>query len=513
MRFKKIFLLSILFLFQCNYVFAQENTDNKTDLRELFQNNKAVIYSINLRTFNANDKNGNGIIDFYEGETPGSFINAIDRLDELKQLGVNTIHLLPITPVGKIKALGTAGSLYALADFHSVNLQLVDVQSDLSPKEQAKKFVDECHKRGIKVIVDLPSCGAYDLYINSPDLFVLSEDGSPFIPADWMDVRLFKVSDKYQELINSDIFVLHKIFINYMLSIGVDGIRADVATLKPYIFWKELIKYARTKKEGLLFLAEASESWTKPASDRAYFTDYKKLLEAGFDGYYGDFFELKNWKSMEDLSDSVQNRQKILKKYSDKKSVIGSFETHDVVSPLLIGGEGFSKIIIWLNATLPLNPYYVDGFLQADDYMYEYSNKKANETYTDDEFYYVHQGQIDIFNFSRKPGTDSEILIDEHILAMNLRNNYLDVITKGKFIPLKSDNEKIFAYQRIYKDKSIVVIINRNLINSEDVNVKVRKISKKSKINFIKEIDDGKLVKSTYSAKMKPASIVIFTIN
>ena len=235
MRFKKIFLLSILFLFQCNYVFAQENTDNKTDLRELFQNNKAVIYSINLRTFNANDKNGNGIIDFYEGETPGSFINAIDRLDELKQLGVNTIHLLPITPVGKIKALGTAGSLYALADFHSVNLQLVDVQSDLSPKEQAKKFVDECHKRGIKVIVDLPSCGAYDLYINSPDLFVLSEDGSPFIPADWMDVRLFKVSDKYQELINSDIFVLHKIFINYMLSIGVDGIRADVATLKPYI--------------------------------------------------------------------------------------------------------------------------------------------------------------------------------------------------------------------------------------------------------------------------------------
>ena len=513
MSLKKIFILTCLFLFQSVIVFAQENVENKSDLRELFQNNKAVIYSINLRTFNANDKNGNGIIDFYEGETPGSFINAIDRLDELKKLEINTIHLLPITPVGKIKALGTAGSLYALADFHSVNLQLVDAQSDLSPKEQAKKFIDECHNRGIKVIVDLPSCGAYDLYINRPDLFVLSEDGSPFIPADWMDVRLFKISDKPTELLSSDIFVLHKIFVNYMINIGVDGIRADVATLKPYIFWKELISYARSKKEGLLFLAEASESWTKPASDKAFFTDYKKLLEAGFDGYYGDFFELKNWKKMKNLSDSIINRQKILNKYSDKKSVIGSFETHDEVSPLLIGGENFSKIIIWLNATLPLNPYYVDGFLQADDYMYEYSNKKANETYTDDEFYYVHQGQIDIFNFSRKPGTDSKLLIDEHVLAMRLRNSYLDVITKGSFVPLKSDNERIFAFQRIYKDKSIVVIINRNLINSENVNIKVKKISKKSKINFIKDIDSGKLVKSTYTAKMRPASIVIFSIN
>ena len=33
------------------------------------------------------------------------------------------------------------------------------------------------------------------------------------------------------------------------------------------------------------------------------------------------------------------------KKYSDKKSVIGSFETHDEVSPLIIGGENYSKII------------------------------------------------------------------------------------------------------------------------------------------------------------------------
>lgn len=509
--FKKIILTLAFLLFINSSVYAKQ--EQSTDLRELFQNNQSVIYSVNLRTFNANDKNGNGIIDFYEGETSGSFINAIDRLDELKELGINTIHLLPITPVGKIKALGTAGSLYAMSDFRSLNMQLTDSQSELSPKDQAKKFIDECHKRNIRVIADLPSCGAYDLYINRPDLFLLDENSNPYIPADWLDVRLFNVPDGKEELFLSDIFILHKMFINYMIDLGVDGIRADVATIKPYIFWKELIVFARKQKKGFMFLAEASESWTKPASDKAYFTDYKKLLEAGFDGYYGNFFELKNWHTMDNLAEAVKNQKKLFKKYDIKKSVIGSFETHDEVSPLLIGGENFSKIIIWLNATLPLNPYYVDGFLQGDDYVYPYSNKKADETYTDDEFYYVHQGQIDIFNFSRKPGSDSDLLIKEHKMAINLRNKYIDAIAKGDFIVLPSDNKKIFAYQRAWKNKSVVVIINRNLANSEEIKVKIKKLKKKSKITFIKDIKDRTLEKSTITAKMKPGAVIIFTID
>ena len=511
MIFKKlIFILAVSILF-ATPSFASHSTKDPNNLREMFQNNRAVIYALNLRTFNANDKNGNGIIDFSEGETSGSFINAIDRLNELTSLGINTIHLLPITPVGKIKALGTAGSLYAMADFRSLNNQLSDIQSDLSLKEQAKKFIEECHNRNIKVIVDLPSCGSYDMFINRPVLFVQNEDGTAVIPADWADVRLFNIPNN-EKLLSSDIFIMHKFFINNMIDIGADGIRADVATLKPYIFWVELIKYARSKKRDFMFLAEASESWTKPASDKAYFTDYKKLLEAGFDGYYGNYFELKNWETMDELKNAIYNQQKIFKKYSEKKSVIGSFETHDEVSPLIIGGENYSKIIIWLNATLPLNPYYVDGFLQADDYIYEYSNKKASETYTDDDFYYVHQGQIDIFNFSRRPGTESKVLSDEHKIAMSLRNKYTDVITKGSFISLDSDNNKIFAYQRTYNKKSVVVIINRNLVNTENVKIKIKNITQKSKITFLKDKTDKKFIKSLFSAKMSPAEIVIFTI-
>ena len=47
------------------------------------------------------------------------------------------MNVLPITPVGKLKALGTAGSVYAISDFENINHQLVDTKSALTPKEQA----------------------------------------------------------------------------------------------------------------------------------------------------------------------------------------------------------------------------------------------------------------------------------------------------------------------------------------------------------------------------------------
>lgn len=512
MKIKKLFYIIFILILVICPCFSSEVEKKQNNLRTMFQNNEAVIYALNIRTFNAVDKNGNGIIDFSLSETPGSFVNAVERLDELVEFGINAVHLLPVTPVGRIKALGTAGSLYAMSDFTSLNPQLEDFKSELPLKEQMRFFVDECHKRNIKVIVDLPSCGSYDMFINKPDLFMKHSDGSAVIPADWVDVRLFDISDEIKSLLKSDIFVLHKLFVNYMINIGVDGIRADVATIKPFIFWKELISYARSKKPDFFFLAEASENWTMPACNEAYFTDYKKLLEAGFDGYYGNYFDLKNWKTMEALTDSVLNQQKTINKYREKKSVIGSFATHDVVSPLITGGENFSKIIIWLNSTLPLNPYFVDGFLQADDYIYDYSNKEASVSYTDDIFYYVHQGQIDIFNFSRPPQSDSTVLSDEQKIAIKFRNDFLPQITKGSFVPLVDEDEEIFAFQRIYKNKSVAVIINRNLAVSRDISLKLKNVTSKSKIGFIKTSDNISVTKNKVSGRLKPAEIIVLSV-
>lgn len=77
---KKISCFALALILCSGSVFANENND----LRTLFLTNKANICGINLRTFNAKDTNGNEIID--ENEESGNFINAIDRLDEIKGL-------------------------------------------------------------------------------------------------------------------------------------------------------------------------------------------------------------------------------------------------------------------------------------------------------------------------------------------------------------------------------------------------------------------------------------------
>ena len=305
---KRLFFTFVLMLFTVQYAFSAEVWVN--DLRKLFENNSSVIYEINIRTFAAQDINKNGIIEFDEAEESGTFLNAISRLDELAQKGINTIHVMPVTPVGKTKAIGTAGSVYSALSFNRLNPQLQSEKSALSIEDQARKLIDEAHKRRIRVIIDLPSCGSYDLYMQRPELFVKDKTGQPVIPADWTDVRLLNAGTENN--INKDVYNLYKEFVDMVINLGADGIRADVATNKPAKFWKDLIAYSRTKDTQFLWLAEASESWNEPVSDYAVFTPFDKLLDAGFDGYYGSYFNVKNWKTGRELVNQVVTTNVIL---------------------------------------------------------------------------------------------------------------------------------------------------------------------------------------------------------
>ena len=61
------------------------------NLRTMFKNNEAVIMGIIMRTFGAQDKSGDQLL--RGDDVKGNFNNAIGRLDELKNLGVNTLHV------------------------------------------------------------------------------------------------------------------------------------------------------------------------------------------------------------------------------------------------------------------------------------------------------------------------------------------------------------------------------------------------------------------------------------
>ncbi len=91
----------------------------------------AVIYQLHIKSFF--DANNDGIGDF-----PG----LIQKLDYIAELGVNTIWLLPFYPSPR------RDDGYDIADYRGVH-------RDYGNMADAKRFIKEAHKRGLRVVTEL----------------------------------------------------------------------------------------------------------------------------------------------------------------------------------------------------------------------------------------------------------------------------------------------------------------------------------------------------------------------
>ena len=483
------------------------------DLRTLFTSNKSIIYTINIRSFGAVDKNGNDIIEPWLGDTPGTFLNAKDRLEDIVLSGANTIYLLPVTKVGKLKALGTSGSLYAMDSFNELNPQLDDKNDPKSVFAEAKSFIQEAHKKNLRVILDMPSCGSYDMSLEKPELFIKDKRGNAVIPADWTDVRLFKVYNDDGKL-NRDLMDNYKKFADMALALGADGIRADVAAIKPYEFWKEFIDYVRKSDPQFMFLAEASTAWSNPVKEYITYTSVEDLLRAGFDGYYGDWANFKNnVTKAKDFYKTVDIYRELIKKFEGKKTTIASFATHDQLSPMLTGGEDYWNMILWLNVTLPLNSYFLDGYTTGDTYTYKYENQKAARTFTDDDQYFVHRGKMDIFNAARRPFGGNMRLEDRYITAIKFKYWAKNLVIEGKYVPLKTTNPNVFAYARTNESDAVIVIGNLDTKNEIATNVIIPKLKANSFVSPVVMLEPPTTKKGKLAVTLKPYEIQVFMVS
>ena len=153
--------------------------------------------------------------------------------------------------------MGTAGSLYAPDDFLSIDPNLKDPNTEGTVEEQCKNFINECHKRGISVMLDLPSCASVDFAKRHPELMAYEKDGSDKTPGGWQDIRMFRVfDDEATRKLNPHLLELHKKYVDMCIDLGFDGIRADVGRAKPAEFWDIIIPYSRTKDPDFGWLAE-----------------------------------------------------------------------------------------------------------------------------------------------------------------------------------------------------------------------------------------------------------------
>jgi hypothetical protein len=178
-------------------------------------------------------------------------------------------------------------------------------------------------------------------------------------------------------------------------------------------------------------------------------------------------------------------------------------------------GPQFSEMMIWLNATLPVNSYFVDGFQTGDDYMYRKGNRLADESNTDDDTYFTHRGKIDIFNFSRKPEGDFEHLRGEFLLGNDVKQSVVSTLNESNFSQLKNNNQKkVFSYMFANNIKKVITIGNLDFENNAKVIVKVPKFNPNKqnllpiKISKMPDVKRGKVY-----LNLNPGEIVVFIIH
>lgn len=452
---------------------GSEPQNYKNNLRSMFTNNEAVMLAIVPRIFNAVDKNGDELIKRKDGEKPSTFLDCIDRLDEVKAQGFNTLHLLPIHPTGKNHAMGTAGSLYSPLKFIeddgqlAIDPDLVDKNDPRTPQEQMKAFINECHKRDIKVMLDLPSCASVDLFNAHPELMAIDKNGEAKTPEGWQDIRMFDPwEDESKRTLNKALLDMHIKYFDSCIDLGIDGIRSDVARAKPTEFWDIVIGHARKRDPEFAMLGEAyTYECASPQKNMPYDRP-EDSLRCGFDAIYGQhhiFHELQNSTEAKNYIFEMLDMSDRLPK---GKTLIGSFMTHDDETLMNHGGPDFCNLVSIVQSTIPMcNPYVLDGFQSGDTYNYSYSKTHSDETVTDNTELETHPFKMDIFNLSRKPGGQNPEIGKVMTSAFKMRSEHKDILTKGDFIDLKKSqdkNDQVWAYARHYKGKTLLVVANMN---------------------------------------------------
>ncbi|PWD99143.1 maltose alpha-D-glucosyltransferase [Marinilabilia rubra] len=245
----------------------------------------AVIYQAHVRSFK--DSNGDGV---------GDFKGMVEKLDYLKGLGVSAVWILPFYK----SPLKDGG--YDISDFTSIH-------EDYGSMADFKRFIQEAHKRGLRVITELvlnhtsiehkwferarnskPGTVYRDFYVWSDTTEKYKEARIIFQDFEISNWTWDPVAEAYywhrfyshQPDLNFENPSVHKAIIkvlDFWFKTGVDGLRLDAV---PYLyeeegtncenlpathqFLKKLRKHIDDNYDDKMLLAEANQ-WPEDAAE------------------------------------------------------------------------------------------------------------------------------------------------------------------------------------------------------------------------------------------------------
>lgn len=249
---KKIILLFFAgtLLFACNNKYGSKvNQNTKSMNHSAFKKaswiNNTNVYEVNLRQYSKE----------------GTFNAFAKELPRLKEMGVQTLWFMPITPIAKKEMKGSMGSYYACSDYTSINPEFGNL-------DDFKKLVKTAHEMGFKVIIDWVAnhTGWDHIWTKThPEYYEKDPATNDFKRASGMDdiIELnFSNPDLRKAMIDAMTY--------WVKECDIDGFRCDLAFWVELDFWIEA-RTALEKIKTLFWLAE---------SDPVDHPDYYKAFDA-----------------------------------------------------------------------------------------------------------------------------------------------------------------------------------------------------------------------------------------
>ena len=179
----------------------------------------------------------------------GNLAGVTARLDELHDLGVTILWIMPIHPIGTKCRKGDFGSPYSIRDYYAVDPNYGTV-------DDFKALVAGAHQRGMKVIMDLvANHTAWDsVMMTNTDFYKQDAPGHviPPVPS-WTDVAGLNYNSP---ALREYMIAMLKYWIK---TADVDGFRCDVAYMVPTDFWEQVRTELTKTKPDIMMLAEASK--------------------------------------------------------------------------------------------------------------------------------------------------------------------------------------------------------------------------------------------------------------
>jgi len=215
------------------------------------------IYEVNTRQYTAE----------------GTFHAFMQHLPRLKDMGVEVLWLMPITPISTQKRLGTLGSYYACSSYTTIN-------PEYGTMDDFKLLVNYAHELGFKIIIDWVANHTgwnHHWVTEHPDWYVKDEQGNFTEKNGWQDVidLNFEVNEMRTAMIGTMKF--------WVSACGIDGFRCDMAHLVPLDFWKEARIQCDAVKP-LFWLAECEAVEYHDVFDVTYAWQWMHLTENFFRG-------------------------------------------------------------------------------------------------------------------------------------------------------------------------------------------------------------------------------------